>query len=66
MCPAMASCDVFMSTFHKGSRQLLSSKLIVVFSGGRDNIVTVWDIKAFERKKTIPVYEVRSVFFLSF
>ena len=40
--------------------------LIVVFSGGRDNIVMVWDIKAFEKKKTIPVYEVCNVFLFSF
>ena len=36
--------------------------MFVLCSGGRDNIVTVWDIVAFEKKKTIPVYEVSNVF----
>ena len=31
---------------------------MTMFSSGRDNIVTVWNLETYEATKTIPVYEV--------
>ncbi len=30
----------------------------LLYSGGRDNVVTIWDIDTHKKSKTIPVYEV--------
>ena len=34
------------------------NRLCFTCSGGRDNVVHVWDIQGFVKKKTLPVYEV--------
>ncbi len=35
----------------------------LLYSAGRDNVVTIWDIDTHKKSKTIPVYEVLTVWF---